>query len=222
MKIGIFLKTFIISFLIGILPLFLFYFLVLTGFKELEKFISEIEPLFPELAHRMEEFFQNIKIQAFLVSLFIFVIIFFYSLIYSRSLMHIINKLVKGSEKIAKGDYGERVKIKTGDEFEKIGEAFNKMAQQLKEKTEALEEEKLSLEIKVAARTRELKELIETQEKIIEERTKEIKKKMEELEKFQRLAVGRELKMIELKKEIERLKKELEKYKTERSGKNKI
>jgi len=31
---------------------------------------------------------------------------------------------------------------------------------------------------------------------------------MEELEKFNRLAVGRELKMIELKEEIERLKKE--------------
>lgn len=36
--------------------------------------------------------------------------------------------------------------------------------------------------------------------------------KKEELEKFQKLAVGRELKMIEIKKEIKKLKEELEKF----------
>ena len=54
----------------------------------------------------------------------------------------------------------------------------------------------------------ELKKLQEEMEAKIEERTKELQEKMEELEKFNRLAVGRELKMIELKEEIERLKKE--------------
>jgi hypothetical protein len=34
--------------------------------------------------------------------------------------------------------------------------------------------------------------------------------RLAELERFQRLTVGRELKMIELKKEIEELKKEIE------------
>ncbi len=75
-----------------------------------------------------------------------------------------------------------------------------------KEKLEALEEAKKVLEIKVQARTRELKELVEQQEEIIKERTKELQKKVEELEKFYRLTIGRELKMIELKKEIKRLK----------------
>ena len=41
----------------------------------------------------------------------------------------------------------------------------------------------------------------------------EIKKKVKELEEFYRMAVGRELRMIELKEEIEKLKEELEKYK---------
>ena len=77
----------------------------------------------------------------------------------------------------------------------------------------ALEESKKVLEIKVAARTRELRELAERREEIIRERTKEIQERVEELEKFHRLAVGRELKMIELKKEIEKLKKELEQRK---------
>ena len=43
-------------------------------------------------------------------------------------------------------------------------------------------------------------------EEQIKDRTKELQEKVEELEKFNKLAVGRELKMIELKKEIDKLK----------------
>ncbi|MEK6580944.1 MAG: PAS domain S-box protein, partial [Nitrospirota bacterium] len=43
----------------------------------------------------------------------------------------------------------------------------------------------------------------------------ELKSKIEELEKFYGMAVGRELKMKELKEELARLKTELEKYKKE-------
>ena len=75
---------------------------------------------------------------------------------------------------------------------------------------------KSALEIKIEARTKELKELTEQQEEIIKERTKEIRERMEELEKFHRLAVGRELKMIELKEEIKKLKNELEKSKVKK------
>lgn len=78
-----------------------------------------------------------------------------------------------------------------------------------------LEASKKVLEIKVKARTRELSELAAQREKIIQERTKELQEKIKELEKFQKLAVGRELKMIVLKKEIEKLKKALRKYQTE-------
>jgi nitrate/nitrite-specific signal transduction histidine kinase len=212
MKFGIFFKTFISFLLVGIVPLILFYFLAVISYREFEKFIPQIEPLFPELAKRMAEIYQNIGIQVILVFLFVFVVIVFYSLIYTRSLTNVLNKLIKGSGKIAKGDYDIRVDIKTGDELEKLGDAFNKMAQELKAKTEALEEEKLSLEIKVKARTRELEELAKTLEEKVRERTKELQKRVEELEKFQKLTVGRELRMVELKKEIENLKRELQKY----------
>jgi len=50
-------------------------------------------------------------------------------------------------------------------------------------------------------------------ERQVIERTKELQEKIEELEKINQLTVGRELKMIELKEEIEKLKEELEKYK---------
>ena len=45
--------------------------------------------------------------------------------------------------------------------------------------------------------------------KSLEEKAKELRGKIKELEIFQKLAVGRELKMIEIKKENENLKKEL-------------
>ena len=52
----------------------------------------------------------------------------------------------------------------------------------------------------------ELKKLQEELEGKVKERTKELQKRIVELEKFQKVAVGRELKMIELKKEIDRFK----------------
>jgi PAS domain S-box-containing protein len=42
---------------------------------------------------------------------------------------------------------------------------------------------------------------------------KELKKRVKELEEFYQMAVGRELKMVELKKEMESLREELERYK---------
>lgn len=53
---------------------------------------------------------------------------------------------------------------------------------------------------------RELKRSKEVLEKRINERTNELQEKVGELEKFYKLAVNRELKMTELKEEIEKLK----------------
>lgn len=53
----------------------------------------------------------------------------------------------------------------------------------------------------------------------IKKREKELQIKIEELEKFHTISVGRELKMIELKKEIEKLKKEIERLKNNLSQK---
>jgi len=85
------------------------------------------------------------------------------------------------------------------------------LQKRVEERTKELEEAKSVLEIKVQARTRELKELAESLEEKVKERTKETQERMADLEKFQRLAVGRELKMIELKEEIKKLKEKSEK-----------
>jgi len=75
----------------------------------------------------------------------------------------------------------------------------------------ALVEAKDILEIKVQARTRQLEELNQMLEEKVKEKTQELQKRIDELEKFHKLTVGRELKMMELKKELERLKEELRK-----------
>ncbi|MEA3328786.1 MAG: PAS domain S-box protein [Candidatus Omnitrophota bacterium] len=55
-----------------------------------------------------------------------------------------------------------------------------------------------------------IKELNEGLEQKIEKRTKELKEKVNELERFREATVNRELRMEEMKKEIERLRKQLQ------------
>lgn len=70
----------------------------------------------------------------------------------------------------------------------------------------ALEDTKATLEIRVEARTKELERLTGNLEGEVKQRTKELQLKVKELERFQKFAVGREIKMVELKKEIKKLK----------------
>lgn len=72
----------------------------------------------------------------------------------------------------------------------------------------ALEESKASLEAKVGERTEELKKLTDTLGKQVKERTRELEEKVEELERINRLAVGREIRMVELKEKIKKLEEE--------------
>jgi PAS domain S-box-containing protein len=102
--------------------------------------------------------------------------------------------------------------IFVGRDIKELMEYQERLEKEVRERTKELEEVKSVLEIKVKARTKELSELTQSLEEQVREKTKELQEKLEELEKFQKLAVGRELKMVELKKEKERLKGELEKY----------
>ena len=77
----------------------------------------------------------------------------------------------------------------------------------------AREEIEAVLEIRTKAKTRELEELAESLEEKVKERTRELQERVRELERFHQITVGRELKLIELKKELKKIKEELEKFK---------
>ncbi len=101
-----------------------------------------------------------------------------------RSFTNPVKKMLEGAREISKGNFDVRTDIKTKDEIGNLSSEFNNMAKSLKESKVKLEEYSKSLEEEVKNRTKELEE------------------KNTELERFNKLAVGRELKMIELKKKL--------------------
>lgn len=108
------------------------------------------------------------------------IIILFIAYFYSKTISNPIEKLEILAKEIAKGNLNIDVDVKTSDEIGSLAKSFNEMAANLKEYNKELESQ-------------------------VEKRTRELQSKVEELEKFKKVTVGRELRMVELKKEIKRL-----------------
>ena len=96
--------------------------------------------------------------------------------------------------------------LKVQAELKKTNKELKEKVKELESVRVNLEEAKETLEVRVAARVKELEELTQSLEEKVKKRTKEIQKKVQELEKFQKFTVGREIKMIELKKKIKKIK----------------
>lgn len=142
-----------------------------------------------------------------------FSIISIISLFVSRRIAYPILKFTEKIQEIGKVGIGKKIEIKTGDEIEVLVNAFNDMNQKIIKNYETIEEQNSVLEIKITARTRELRELASSLEDQVKERTEKLQLRIKELERFHRLTVGREIRMIELKKEIDKLKKQIKNLK---------
>lgn len=111
------------------------------------------------------------------------VIVLIVAFFYAKTFSEPIKKLDNYAKEISEGNLNINASIQTSDEIGSLAESFNKMAKSLKKNTENLEQQ-------------------------VNERTKELQEKVDELERFKKVTVGRELKMVELKKQIEQLKED--------------
>jgi len=109
------------------------------------------------------------------------------------------------------GDLRKKVEFVSGDEIGQLAYAFNQMITDLKVSQEKLKGYSEDLEKKVAERTKE-----------VEKSKNMLEGKVDELERFSKMTVGRELKMVELKKKLresENRVRELENQLKEMGGK---
>lgn len=95
-----------------------------------------------------------------------------------------LSKLEKGAEKIGAGDLEFRMELKRADEIGSVADSFDAMAAKLQKSREVMQNYSKEFERKV------------------KEKTKTLVKTNKDLQQFKELAVGRELKMIELKKKL--------------------
>ena len=128
-----------------------------------------------------------------------------------RQIITPLRKITLACQEIRKGNLNVKIDLKSGNEIGELAATFNRTIGDLKKSQDALEKSKATLEIKVKKRTQELSDLTKGLEQKVEERTKELQERVNELERFHELTVGRELRMIELKKEIKKLKKKQKK-----------
>ena len=148
------------------------------------------------------------------------------AILISGTITEPIVRLHHGTEEIIAGNLDYRVGTRAKDEIGQLSRAFDEMTASTKESRKELEEHSRSLEDMVEERTAELdKKIAEAEQQrlatlnlaldfgeankrmeleIGERKAAEenLEERTAELERFNKLAVGRELKMIELKKEI--------------------
>ena len=155
-----------------------------------------------------EVWFRDILIMVEIILIFLLILV-----LVLRNVVNPLRKMTLTCEEVRKGNLDVRTEIKSRTEMGQLSETFDKTIQELKKSQESLKTERASMEIKVKTRTKELGELAASLEGKVKERTKELQDRVNELEEFHRVTVGRELRIIELKKEMEKLKKELKKKK---------
>lgn len=130
-----------------------------------------------------------------------------------RNVVRPVQRLSGGARSMAEGDFSHRVEIDSRDELGDLSRTFNMMVERLslsrqklesdvQKRTAELESLKGSLERQVNEKTKELQGIKGHLEEEVARRTQELEEKLFEVEKLNKLMVGREVRMFELKEKI--------------------
>lgn len=158
-----------------------------------------------------------------LLTLLLWILGILFSILFGRFFLKNIKIIHNTAIRVAKGDFKIRAVVKARDESGDLATIFNQMLDNIEESREdlarsnqdlqntykELERINASLEEKVKIRTNELENIKANLELRVHEKTMELQERLNELEKFRKLTIGRELKMIELKDEIDNLKRKI-------------
>lgn len=153
---------------------------------EMKALSNRSESIVKQDTRNLYSYLEALKHTVFLLGVMAIIIFSLNMLYLRRSIIIPILKLSKVVERIIEhGDLSEEVQvnIRSQDEIGTLARSFNTMMTKLKQLYSTLEEK-------------------------VHDKTKELAEKLDELEKLNKLMVGRELRMIELKKEIKKLKGE--------------
>lgn len=137
------------------------------------------------IQRKNEQLFQSYIFSA-LIAVFLTLIIAITAMIFlmQNIVINPLKKISFGLEQVKKGILSTKINIQNRDEIGEIASVFNSMTQDLEISKKTLQEYNVTLEQK------------------IKERTAELNSKLNELEKMNKLMIDRELKMIDLKKQI--------------------
>ena len=133
----------------------------------------------------------DIDLVSFVILALILLIILIVFGVINLRIIRPIQALSVVTKSFSEGDFTARANQGVADELGELSATFNAMGEKLESRTAELELAKKNLEADVKRRTEELEQ------------------KIDELEKFNKFVIGRELKMVELKKELRALKSEV-------------
>lgn len=168
---------------------------------------------------------QRISLLGLLVGLIAGLIV---PLLIGRTMERPIRNLVEATQKIAQGDLTYRVKVDSHDVIGQLADSFNKMARQLafnEQRVKATNQQLVANEEKLritnrqlAANEQQLKaanQQLAASEQQLKASEAALKNRVRDLERFKKVTVGREMRMITIKREVNELLRELgreEKY----------
>lgn len=142
------------------------------------------------LNQRMNEIYQQLALVIIPLMLLVIIIAIPYTIAFTKP----IRVVTKAAEDVRSGNLEIQTNIKGKDEIGTLASIFDQMVVNIKSSRAELEKYSKTLEQQVTERTKQL-----------EESKKTLEEKLVELERMNKLMVGRELKMTELKQEIEAL-----------------